>query len=572
MKLLEKFDSLRPFDSDPRTRHYLRPTRIVKTSGDVTAPEEMLRDRSGQISFDSTGCTVLKKGGMILLDFGREIHGSLRILSQWTKPRRVTLTVRLGESVTEALTPVGERGSTNDHANRDFSLTLSEYSGTDTNESGFRFAALELSDGEEIGLKAVEGVLIVRDVDYVGSFECPDQVINEIFDTAAYTAHLNMQEYMWDGIKRDRLVWIGDMHPEVMTICSVFGNSEVVPRSLDSVRDVTPLVAKSEGQRAMWMNGIPSYTLWWLMCQRDYYLQNGNLGYLSEQKSYLLGLVPILTALVGDDGREHVPAGRFLDWPTNGDETALHCGLQGLLSLGLDALSYLCGVLGEDDSSALCHEKSELMKNHIPEFKAKSASSLLALSGIADAKVIDDEVLAPGGAHGYSTFYSYYIMAAKAMAGKTSEALSDMKEYYGAMLKLGATTFWEDFDLDWTVNEKGEYDANRIDEIVPEGGKDIHADFGRFCYTGLRHSFCHGWSSGPCTFIARHILGIKILVPGCRKLEIKPAPCGLAFIRGTYPTPYGRVSVYADRDGKVEITAPKEIMILAPDGAKVTKV
>ncbi len=561
MKLTEKF-GVKPFDTDPRKRYYLRPTRIVTTSGDVSHPEEMLKDRAGQISFDSTGCTILRKGGMILVDFGREIHGSVRLLVQWTKPKRVTVNVRFGESVTEALTPTPEKGSTNDHANRDFRLTLSGFSGTDTNESGFRFAAIELADGEEIALKAIEGVLIIRDIEYVGSFGCSDPEITKIYDTAAYTAHLNMQEYMWDGIKRDRLVWIGDMHPEVMTICSVFGDNEVVPRSLDSVRDVTPLTAKSEGQRAMWMNGVPSYTIWWLMCQRDYYMQNGNLEYLKEQKEYIKELAPVLCSLVKDDGSENFPEWRFLDWPTNDDPVAKHCGLQGLLSLGLGTVAYFCDIFGEEEIATECRAKMDLMKKHIPELKAKSASSVLALSGIVDAKKIDDEVLSVNGAHGYSTYYSYYIMAAKVMAGRTAEALRDMKEYYGAMLKLGATTFWEDFDLDWTVNDKGEFDAHGIDEIVPEGGKDIHADFGKYCYVGLRHSLCHGWSSGPCTFIARHILGVKILEAGCKKIEVKPNLCGLDWIRGAYPTPFGKVEIYADKDGKVEIKAPDEIEIV----------
>ena len=561
MKLTEKF-GVKPFDTDPRKRYYLRPTRIVTTSGDVSHPEEMLKDRAGQISFDSTGCTILRKGGMILVDFGREIHGSVRLLVQWTKPKRVTVNVRFGESVTEALTPTPEKGSTNDHANRDFRLTLSGFSGTDTNESGFRFAAIELADGEEIALKAIEGVLIIRDIEYVGSFGCSDPEITKIYDTAAYTAHLNMQEYMWDGIKRDRLVWIGDMHPEVMTICSVFGDNEIVPRSLDSVRDVTPLTAKSEGQRAMWMNGVPSYTIWWLMCQRDYYMQNGNLEYLKEQKEYIKELAPVLCSLVKDDGSENFPEWRFLDWPTNDDPVAKHCGLQGLLSLGLGTVAYFCDIFGEEEIANECRAKMDLMKKHIPELKAKSASSVLALSGIVDAKKIDDEVLSVNGAHGYSTYYSYYIMAAKVMASRTAEALRDMKEYYGAMLKLGATTFWEDFDLDWTVNDKGEFDAHGIDEIVPEGGKDIHADFGKYCYVGLRHSLCHGWSSGPCTFIARHILGVKILEAGCKKIEVKPNLCGLDWIRGTYPTPFGKVEIYADKDGKVEVKAPDEIEIV----------
>lgn len=58
------------------------------------------------------------------------------------------------------------------------------------------------------------------------------------------------------------------------------------------------------------------------------------------------------------------------------------------------------------------------------------------------------------------------------------------------MLDMGATTFWEDFDMDWMEN------AARIDQIVPAGKKDIHGDYGAYCYRGFRHSLCHGWASG----------------------------------------------------------------------------
>lgn len=559
MKLTEKFDQLRPFDSDPRRRFYLRPTRVVTTKGNVSDPDQMLKDRSGQISFDESGCTVLRNGAdgqhaLIVLDLGREIHGSVRLLSHSAKPARVNINLRLGESVSEAMTPIGVKNATNDHAPRDMVLNVGWYSGIDSNESGFRFICIELLDPEsELKLKAVEGVLICRDIEYVGSFECSDPLIGRIYDTAAYTAHLNMQEYMWDGIKRDRLVWIGDMHPEVMTICSVFGDNEVVGRSLDSMRDITPI--------GCWMNGICSYSLWWIMCQYDYYMQNGRLDYLKEQQSYLVGLINSLFKLIDENGSENIPEWRFLDWPTNDNPTAKHCGLQGLLSLALSAGEFLCSELGEAETAALCREKLALLKTHIPEPASKSASALLALSGIGDAKAIDRDVLAPGGAHGYSTFYSYYILAARAMAGKTAEALDDMRKYYGAMLKLGATTFWEDFNLDWTVNDKGEWDAYGIDELVPEGGKDIHGDFGAYCYIGLRHSLCHGWSSGPVTFLTRFVMGIKILEPGCRRLSIKPNLCGLDWIRGSFPTPFGKVSVYADKSGKLEIDAPKEIKL-----------
>jgi hypothetical protein len=111
--------------------------------------------------------------------------------------------------------------------------------------------------------------------------------------------------------------------------------------------------------------------------------------------------------------------------------------------------------------------------------------------GLSDT---DKQKLIAGGAKGMSTFMSYYILKAVASFDKEI-AKKMMKDYYGAMLDKGATTFWEDFDISWAKN------SSRIDEFPNEGENDIHGDFGAFCYTGFRHSLCHGWSAGVIRFI-----------------------------------------------------------------------
>ena len=91
--------------------------------------------------------------------------------------------------------------------------------------TGFRFVRLDLlQNNATISLKEISAILRYRDIPYLGSFECNDQRLNKIWITGAYTVHLNMQEFLWDGIKRDRVVWLGDMHPELMTI-SVFSDT-----------------------------------------------------------------------------------------------------------------------------------------------------------------------------------------------------------------------------------------------------------------------------------------------------------------------------------------------------------
>ena len=179
----------------------------------------------------------------IILDFGREIHGGVEIVvPRGNRNPAGKVRIRFGESVAETMSDIGENGSTNDHAMRDFEITLPWLGRLEVGESGFRFIRIDLVDpNATLLIKEISAVFRYRDIPYLGSFACNDERLNEIWMTGAYTVHLNMQEYLWDGIKRDRLVWIGDMHPEVMTINSVFGYNEVVPKSLDYVRDLTPL-------------------------------------------------------------------------------------------------------------------------------------------------------------------------------------------------------------------------------------------------------------------------------------------------------------------------------------------
>lgn len=152
------------------------------------------------------------------------------------------------------------------------------------------------------------------------------------------------------------------------------------------------------------------------------------------------------------------------------------------------------------------------------------------------------------------------MLQAKAKAGDYQGSLDAIRNYWGAMIKLGATTFWEDFNMDWLPN------ASRIDELPKPGQKDVHGDYGAYCYIGLRHSLCHGWASGPTPWLTEHVLGIRVIAPGCKVIKVEPHLGDLKFAEGTFPTPYGIVKVKHTKlaDGKIhsDISAPKEVKII----------
>lgn len=138
--------------------------------------------------------------------------------------------------------------------------------------------------------------------------------------------------------------------------------------------------------------------------------------------------------------------------------------------------------------------------------------------------------------------------------------MAHIREYYGKMLELGATTFGEDFNVEWAKNAYG------IDVLPVEGKQDIHGDFGGFCYEGYRHSLCHGWASGVLAYMSENILGVQMVGGDNTKYTVSPKLGDLTFVNGKYPTVYGDIEVSAKRlkNGSlsVKVNAPKEITVI----------
>jgi hypothetical protein len=530
----------------PLTSFVIQPKRIVWVSDrGVENSANLLKNHRGQaVLSEPVPPLVIKPGGAIVIDFGMEITGSVELFTPDSQPKGASIRIRFGESVAETMADIGQRGAQNDHALRDQVVKLPWLGKTAIGPSGFRFVRIDNADPKiDVQLSQVRAILTLRDIAYVGSFKCSDERLNRIWETGAYTVHLNMQDYLWDGVKRDRLVWLGDMHPEVSVINSVFGFNEVVPKSLDMTRDVTPVTA--------WMNGISSYSMWWILIHDEWYLHHGNLDYLKQQQPYLTALLKRLATFVDAGGKENLDGMRFLDWPTASNPIAVHEGLQAMMTLTMESGARLSEILGDKETAKLCTDTAKRLRKHVPESSGRKApAALLSIAGFRDPAEVSTNVLKKDGPRDLSTFYGFYVLTALAKSNDIDTGLDFISKYWGGMLDFGATTFWEDFDLAWTKN------AGRIDEPVAPGKKDLHGDFGAYCYTGFRHSFCHGWAGGPTAWLSKNVLGITPVAPGCAKVKITPHLGRLAWAEGTYPTPKGPIHVRHDKqpDGTIKTT------------------
>jgi hypothetical protein len=472
-----------------------------------------------------------EKDGFVVLDFGREMHGGVALLCSVNAGR---VRIRFGESVSEVMGQPDQ-----DHSIHDAVLELPRTGTLEYGQTGFRFIRVDALD--EVELLNIIAVTLELEPELLGHFESSDERLNRIWHTAVETVRLNMQNYIYDGIKRDRMVWMGDLHPEVKVILAAYGAHPIIPASLDFVRDHTP--------PGGFFNEITSYSLWWIITQHDYHQAGGDLDYLKEQRGCLLELLHRFAGFVGQHGSEQLPGRRFLDWPSNDEPQAVHAGLQGLLCWAFRCGEALCRYLEEPRTAELCRQRETQLRRHIPDCgENKAAAAMLTLGGIADRA----DVVLKNPLRGVSTFYGYYMLQAQ----PAPNALELIRRYWGAMLDYGATSFWEDFSLDWLPN------AGRIDEPPEPGKADLHADFGNYCYKGLRHSLCHGWAAGPAAYLSENLLGITARAPGYRQVSIVSKPCDLEFAAGEFPTPQGVIRVRQRRNHPVEIELPPGIELV----------
>ena len=487
--------------------------------------EELLKVKPACISFKMENlANFMKKGAYVVLDFGKELCGSLRFVTRAVANGPALFRITLGESLSEACSSVGEKNATNDHSPRDFTVMVPNMSDLTFGLSGFRFARVELLSEERVLIRNIFAVSILPKFEREGYITTSDEELNRIIDTAVYTLKLNFQNgYIWDGIKRDRLVWSGDLNQEIITSIYLFGDNKNITNSLTFLRDETPASG--------WINTIPTYSAWWCVNLCDYCRLTGNREYFEHNKEYAKKIFAKINECINADGEMDfkLPPGAmsfYLDWPTYETNDAV----LGTASLLIYAAKLYLEMEENEDCRAIVQKLVAYLDKPC-DFKQTRAFQVLA------GRVKDDDAtfMEKNGADGFSTFMSYYILTADALA-KGKNMLAILKEYFGAMLSRGATTFWEDFHMDWLDG------SGRIDEFPKEGEKDIHGDYGAFCYKGFRHSLCHGWASGVLAFIYEYMLGLR-LVNGGESYEVVPNTMGVKEIHAKIPTNTGWLEI-----------------------------
>jgi alpha-L-rhamnosidase len=488
-----------------------------------------------------------------MLDFGRVIAGRLELASN--SPIPVAVQVQFGESAQEALgfPFLGTR-----------QLDIQPGSTAIGPKTAFRFAWVKVVGGPpSVSFTAVDADQVYYPVASRGSFQSSDPVLDRIWMLSVYTAHLCMQDHVWDAPKRDRNPFAGDLYVTAKTIRAAFGDPLPVQNTLDVLSETA---VNSNPVRDI--NDIPGYSALWVASQADEYRWSGDLNYLQGSHAALLSVLGNMEAQLDANGLFQAPAQRwfiFVDWSPGlylNDAEALE-GNNFEFYLGFSEGSWLLRQLG--DQPAADHFQAvanKLRAASLALFLDPATSTvgprwqlnaMAAYSGAADTSqtaAIYDRVLFKTPTAPVTPYFSYYGLQAMSKAGHAAGAVAWLRQYWGGMIALGATSFWELYDPGWPALDI--YAAQR-DWFTANNLAHTSAYF---------VSLGHGWASGPAAWLHEHVLGVSPSTPGYRQVLIRPDLAGLSFARGTHATPLGDISVdISEGAHTVRLTVPLTMQV-----------
>ena len=399
----------------------------------------------------------------------------------------------------------------------------------------------------------VRKVAQTKPVNYNGSFECDNDMLNRIWYTGAYSVRVNM---LYDYIspilmdRGDRYSWAGDAHLIQAAALVAFGNYPHVRQNL--------LLNSDKAQ------GINSYDLLWIKSAIDYYYHTGEINLFREHSTLIAEKLDYANAVLNNCDKNGIPiAGNlfYIGWDerlgagfeySSNPKNVLNYRFVWFETLRMAVEAFR--VAGEN---GLAEKYETIMNEQFAQFTRKNPAFLDNLDIHAAAQAINTGLLTneqeqrlfdkyyPNRLHrvSFSPFNGYFILESMARRGEYAKALETIDDCWGSMVRYGGTTYFEVFHPSWA-------------DVFATNGAVANCQSG---YTSL----CHPWGSGVTRWITDEILGIKPITPAYREALIKPNPVNLSRLKGSVPTPAGIISADFDFEkGNAVISIPENSTVM----------
>lgn len=372
--------------------------------------------------------------------------------------------------------------------------------------------------------------------DFVGSFECDDPALNQLWQEAARTLYITMRDNYMDCPDRERAQWWGDAVIELgEAFYALDRRSDALARKgflelfnwqKEDGALFSPVPAgnwKAELPTQM-LATIGWYGIW------TYYLHSGDIETTRRAYPHIKRYLELWGLNEGGLVESRKGDWTWGDWGKNKDLPLLfNCW-------------YLLALRAQKEMATLCEQTHDLdliesrirsIEKHFnarfwqgevyrsPDYEELTddrGHGLAVLAGLATAEQYPAirQVLAQS--RHASPYMEKYILEALLRMGYVDDALARMKSRYSRMLEDSLSTLYEG----WGIGAEG--------------------------YGGGTYN--HAWSGGPLTLLSQYIAGVEPLTPGYDRFKVQPRLGPLKHVSARIPSAKGLIDLKISVSGK----------------------
>lgn len=423
---------------------------------------------------------------------------------------------------------------------------------------GFRYATLTIrfpqGSSEPVRLRRLQCYLNTYPYAQQAQFQCSDALLNDIWEISRHTVRLCSEDTFVDCPSYEQTFWVGDARNESLFSYTAFGDTQLARRCLLLAGESlwrSPLV-ESQVPSA-WQDILTAWSLLWTLACEEHYRFTGDIEFLQEvYPAVRQQNQNIHERFINGQGLLEIEAWNMLDWaPMDTPRTGVVTHQNMWLVEAWRRSAQMARVLGNEAEAQLylqwAEELKEAINTHLWD-EAKQAyidcihadgrrSTVISQQTQTVAYLCDivpeqkralfERYLTDvpdGWVRVGSPFMMAFTIEALERAGDIGRVLALIRQWWGMMVRAGATACWETFPRalgsEWPTR-----------------------------------SHCHAWSAAPAFALPSYVLGVRPLEPGFARFEVRPFLGDLEWAKGVVPTVRGEVKIMLKRDkDKVHLT------------------